>query len=235
VDIQKLDGVRRYAFDYIVGLLWLVALGFAFKTENGIVCLAKFVSDVGAASDIKHIPEQAWMFALIVAGVVVPYCMSLVVSPVAFAFSNVVLRFGLKAEQHSRLDDGETIFAVAEQIIQSTVEATFGHTDGTMLLYVEAVAPRLATGIRRSYDEFSFRIGTIIPVVALIVMAVYRVISVHWVGALLAAVVGVAVLVSGAVQIYQLLMQCRTRLYLAIVLAKKYAAVVAAPSSESEG
>ncbi len=229
VDIQKFDGIRRYVFAYVAGLLWLIALCLAFITEGRIIYLARYISTVSTASGVTNIPQSVWIFGLIVAGVVIPYCISLAVSPLTLAFSNVVLNARFRSLRHAKLGDAETIFETADRIVQATTDATFSHTDGAMLLYVDAVVPRLAVDINRAYDDLFFRIDALIPSACLIGIVIYRVTAVHWVGVLLASVAAIAVLVGGALQLYDLLMQCRRRVCLTIVLAKKNMVITTAP------
>lgn len=210
--------VRRYLYAYIVGFLYLLAFAIVWGTPPRLVALATFIAAVDRAAGNATVPPGVAVFALIVAGVVVPYCISVVIQPLTTALANVVFKRRVK-----RVDpnDTETVFQAADTVVRTTVGEDFQHNDGTMLLYLKAVAPRLAIPLERSLDDFYFRVEAILPTAVFLAAVAYRLISTRWVGIVVASAVALVTMIGSTAEIYGSVVQFRRRVSVAILLAQK--------------
>jgi hypothetical protein len=70
--------VSRYAFDYIVGILWIAgAIAWAVSTKVLDITASWF----SRTASVPKIPDFVIGFLLAIAGVVLPYCVSVVLKP----------------------------------------------------------------------------------------------------------------------------------------------------------
>jgi hypothetical protein len=75
--------VSRYAFDYIVGILW-IAGGVAWAISTKVVDTT--ASRLSQIASVPKLPDFVIGFLLAIAGVVLPYCVSVVLKPATLKF-----------------------------------------------------------------------------------------------------------------------------------------------------
>jgi hypothetical protein len=93
--------ISRYAFDYIVGILW-IAGGVAWAVSTKVVDTT--ASRLSQIASVPKLPDFVIGFLLAIAGVVLPYCVSVVLKPATLKFVGALQKLdrGLRRWRRSR-------------------------------------------------------------------------------------------------------------------------------------
>src|SRR5262245_3974185 len=172
LDAARVHLVRPYVFDYIVGVLWLVPIMIVICTIDRLRQFALAIDSVAASMSNTTIPSFVVGFFLMVVGIILPYCVAIVLKMPTLWLMNRLLKIqrswakaSAKAEQP--LQDPEV-----NQLATSAVQRAAG-SDGYVswtlaLLYLEVLQANMAAALRSARQDIDFRAAAALPIALII-------------------------------------------------------------------
>src|SRR4051794_4063268 len=78
---EAVSALSRYFFDYVVGVLWMLAVVSWASPTTWISSLLQEFGNLSSAPATTRIPDFVFGFLLAIGGIVLPYCVSVVFKP----------------------------------------------------------------------------------------------------------------------------------------------------------
>jgi ABC-type multidrug transport system fused ATPase/permease subunit len=179
---ETLSSIRSYLLDYVVGILWLLSAALIAGSADWLTAMVDILQMV------RDLPEFVLGFAVVIAGVVVPYCVSILVRPITIQIMNRFLhihrsfrkwrrtRRAAKEKPHAT---GETAGSLANKRLTKL----FGHFDlnsrQVRLTYLYARNRSLAAQLEKTQDDIWFQAAAALPSAILVASITYRVAAWH--------------------------------------------------------
>ena len=172
---SKLATLRPYVFDYVTGVLWLLAGAAAILRTEYVVTLAVGVDNVASKMPHATIPAFVTGFFLVIAGVILPYCLNVIVKMPTLELMN---RF-LKLQRRRNTSRQARAAAQVQQSAISTIQRSAGIgsdvSSNFALLYLETLQPTVAAGLRTTRQEIDFRASSALPIALIVGLAAGRI------------------------------------------------------------
>jgi hypothetical protein len=173
VDDQKFHTVLSYARDYVAGVLWLLAwlsAALSWQQFRAIVVSVDLL-----VADLPHLraPDLVISLMVIIAGVILPYCVEVAIKPLSFLFMTaiqVLQRRAGRAKHRERLERR----LHAKQVIDSLLNVNARISTTAELLILEVHQPTMARRLGRGQAELNFRVGTLLPASFLLGVAIAK-------------------------------------------------------------
>lgn len=172
---DKIEPIRPYVFDYVVGALWLIAVAAAIFTKTFMLTVASLL-DL-AATTMSHviIPTFVTGFLLVIAGVVLPYCLNVVVKMPTLQLMNWFLKYQRKRNVSNDAEEAQRVKASAIKTIQRAAGVGSYISSNFALLYLETLQPTVAARLRAVRQEVDFRASSALPVALIAALVAGRV------------------------------------------------------------
>jgi hypothetical protein len=163
-------GLKTYALDYVSGVVWLVALSLALDVPSDFLSRSPF-------KELLNNSTNGASFALVVAGLVVPYCLDVVMAPISILAMNWVLRLerrfpSLGLPVHGKRLDKLNRIAAAEvrKVFPYDIEVTRPLKVTLLRLH----NPYIANWVARGREGIDLRVSTAAPASVLIGSIVWK-------------------------------------------------------------
>jgi len=177
---DTLSDVRSYLFDYVTGILWLVAAAMMAGSSNW----PQHVIEVLNAT--AKIPEFVVGFAVVIAGVVLPYCVSILVRPVTLRLMSILLkqqrsfeRWKRKRSAAATTTKGKALDVLAAEQVMKRLSYSGDVNREIRLMYLYATNPSLALRIEKMRDDIWFHAAAVLPSALLLGSFGYRTVPVQ--------------------------------------------------------
>jgi hypothetical protein len=208
VDIDKLDALRAYAFQYATGMLWMLAFLVLFAGPPDYVAFF-------ARLNTKLIPETLVTILAVGLGIIVPYAIATALWPLSFQLHELFLRvdraFRVKvlhrASRKHELRDGARQKLGRLGIPQAQ--------DDELLVFIHGTNPRLAAILELERHEAWFHATSILPTALLVGACAYKI---NW-GILSGVTLGLLAVVVGVMHAEKEMVVWLDRVDAAVLLA----------------
>jgi hypothetical protein len=194
MDRDLLVSARPYVFDYVVGILWVVSTAMLFVHFDHVVGLAKALNTVASSAARIALPDFAVGFMLIVAGVIIPYCITAAMRPFNILIMNFLLtvqRGIFKRRPRARL---VVIRRSADAAIAKIASFQSPARGDAKLHFLTLRAQPIAANLKATREGIDFRAALVMPVSLFFGAVVFRALDGHSWPILTAAI---AVLIAG--------------------------------------
>jgi hypothetical protein len=200
MDLDKLtfEPLRPDANRFILGVLWLTAAGALAVSPESVRDALRFIDS--AASLLGHVAVPPFIvgFLAVVAGVLMPYCLSEVFTPLAFLLMNVTLRI----QRRFKPMDVKLV-SLAHESVANDLASPVNPAHAGSVLYLTMCAPKLAGDLLRRRRQLEFRASAILPATILLGWFTYHLLepaAPSWLARALAVVVGLLLFGSAVYQ-----------------------------------
>jgi hypothetical protein len=167
--------VSRYVFDYIVGILWIVG-GIAWAVSTTVLhTIGGLFSQIAS---VAKLPDFVLGFLLAIAGVVLPYCVSVVLKPATLKLMAELQQLDRRIrrwrsfkekQQALKKDDGRSLDQLAEYRLVRELKCRRREiTREVRVTFVQVLNPSAAAYISAIEGEVFFR-ATAVPASAIVV------------------------------------------------------------------
>jgi hypothetical protein len=165
---DTVQAVSRYVFDYIVGILWIAAgIAWAVSADSLDHLLTRIAT-------LPKLPDFALGFLLAIAGVVLPYCVSVVLKPATLKLMNALqkvdrgLRKLFREQSEETNDSGSSLNQLARDRLVSELKTDRLDFREAGVTFLEARNPSVAVYISAIEREIFLR-ATAVPPSAILV------------------------------------------------------------------
>jgi len=171
---DTVQAISRYVFDYIVGILWIAA-GIAWAESPQ--ALAGLFNRI---ESLPKIPDFALDFLLVIAGIVLPYCVSVVLKPATLKFMDLLqgidrgLRKRLRKKSTSASDSDPRINDLARLRLVRELKCKRKFSREVAVTFVQVRNPEVAAYISAIEGEIFLRAKAVPPSAILLGGLVYR-------------------------------------------------------------
>jgi hypothetical protein len=173
---EMLQGLRSYLFDYILGILWLLCVAMLVGSADWIGVIESRISE------IEKLPDFVVGFVVVIAGVVIPYCASILVRPITLKIMNLFLhrqrgfhRWRWQKSPAAKLPQIKPVEQAAVEYLRGELNWPGNLTWTMRLTALYALHPRLAAQIEKGRDDLEFRAAAVLPTTILFALLAYRV------------------------------------------------------------
>src|SRR5205814_1958990 len=143
-DSDRLESLRPDARRFILGVVWLCAIGVLTLNSASILGGVHFLDEAGAALVHVTVPPFVVVFLAVLAGVVLPYCLAVTFMPISILASNLALILQRKLKKR---DSGEQLTRETMIAVMTDLGITSDLEFSALELYVRVRSPRLARGL----------------------------------------------------------------------------------------
>ena len=178
---DSIRAVSRYVFDYIVGILWIIS-GLAWAASTRVLHTTD--SLFSQIAPVSKLPELVLGFLLAIAGVVLPYCVSVVLKPATLKLMGALQkldrrlrrwRWSKKEQQGLNEDDGPSLDKLAVDRVIRELKCRRSDIDRQVrVTFVQVRNPSAATYTAAIEEEVFFRATTVPASAVLVGGIVYR-------------------------------------------------------------
>lgn len=163
--VGKIEVLREYVLDYVVGVLWLLAIGtWHFAVGHGSV-VRELLSAAGAALPAGGGSEFFTAFLLLIGGVIVPYSVAMAFRPGSWLVMNIALRLHtatLKTILRRDAVDNE-LRRNAVAIVKRLLHVNGEPTPEMFRLYLGASDADVARRVQHMVDHVGFQSLSLLP------------------------------------------------------------------------
>jgi|GEM_PF-3728806 len=190
LDSAKIDAVRPYIFDYTTGVLWLTASVMALVREEHLHRLGKAVDLLASETSHVKLPTVVAGFMVVIAGVILPYCVNIVLKLPTLRLLNYLLSLQRRAsgEEAKKADE---LRRMAVSAIQRLAGIDADISAVLSLLYLETLLPTIGASLRSARQEILFKAYAALPIALIVGFVTGRLLSV-WVIVPVAISIGLA-------------------------------------------
>ena len=161
--VENISHIRAYVFDYIVGVVWLLAFALWLASPEMIVAL--FTSNPPPAEPkTSNIPEFAQGFLLTIGGVVVPYAVSTILKPLSLRLMSLSLYIQRSIGSRQK-SEPQRLRLIATQAVRKTIGLP-KEIDVTRLMqhaFLQGRHSAMSAAASRWEEDLYFRVTLIIP------------------------------------------------------------------------
>lgn len=222
VDSDRLESLRPDARRFILGVVWLCAIGVLTLDRASILSAVYFLDEAAAALVHVTVPPFVVIFLAILAGVVLPYCLAVTLMPISILVANLALHLQRKLKDKG---DAEPVQHEAMIAVMTDLGINIDLDFSALELYVRVRSPRLARGLDLRGDQINFRGYATLPASILLAWLIFHLLVTSVMPALaygLAALIGLAAFVLAAEQ--------TNRQFRELIVDTMWAALLAAKS-----
>jgi hypothetical protein len=191
LDASRIQTIRPYVFDYVSGVLWLVAVLAAFVQEEHLQRLAASVESIAVQVPHATVPSFVTGFFLIVAGVILPYCVNVILKMPSLILLSLLLNLQRRNDDSEEAKDIVRLRDLAMQTIQRAAGTESYVSPSLTLLYLETLQPSIALNLRATRQEIDFKAYAALPVALIIAFTAGRLAS-EWLVTYAAIAIGLA-------------------------------------------
>jgi hypothetical protein len=161
LEIGRLESIRREAHQFVVGILWLVALAVLVLDSSTVMQVAHFIDDVSVQMAHARVPDFVIGFFVVVLGIILPYCVAEAFIPFTTILMNISLRVYRRRNKHLI---GTRLVSSASAAIRADTGIESPLTWHDRLLYLTVMLPRVADIINTSRRRIEFRAANVVPI-----------------------------------------------------------------------
>src|SRR5256885_14270410 len=99
-DTDRIESIRPDAHQFVVGILWLLAIGALFLDTHKLHSAAFFINTLSSEMSHTRVPDLVIGFLMAVIGIILPYCIAEAFIPITTVLMNLSLRFYRRFNKH---------------------------------------------------------------------------------------------------------------------------------------
>jgi hypothetical protein len=211
VDSKAWAFLRAYILDYVVGILWILPAIVAFTTTDRVAAVAGAIKTTKIALGTVTMTDFVIGFLTVVAGVVVPYCAAMLITPSSYLITGFL--FGLQElvwRKHRQAD--AQLQAAVVALWKSPVKEV-PISDRTKIMLLRNRNAEAADDLSANLDALTFKGQVLLPTALLLACVLWRLgfTAGH------AAIIGVVVFLIGDIAANGNAATWRRRLHIALL------------------
>jgi hypothetical protein len=222
ISLGELGYVRKYLFTYVKGVLWLMFGAVALEGFRPIELFAGVIARAGGQLTSETAVLVLVVFALALGGILVPYCIGIVLNPIAVTLLDLGMKVGKRFVSAERMADRKELYNRALDAVAVDLGAKLRCHHNDLILIVELKSPREAAILLSMEENVYFRGTATIPSALLLGGFIGNYFGFSSVGWFAAAGASVLLLALGIYHANYSLLSLSDRVYMAVlVLSKK--------------
>jgi hypothetical protein len=177
---EGVSAISRYIFDYIVGIIWIAA-GIVWVVSSAWFSSAgNAISRLASVKSSLQIPDFVIGFLLAIGGVVLPYCVSVVLKPATLGLMGLLQRAERRfrrwrASRHPSADKEPSIDLLAGKRIEGELQCARAYIGREVrVTFAHVRVPSVAPYVTAIEEEVYFRATAVLPSALLVGGMVYR-------------------------------------------------------------
>jgi len=167
LESTHIDGLRPYIYDYTIGLLWIAGALVVMLDESRLLSAASLLSKISQTMEPARVPDVAASLAVLIAGVILPYCVQLALSPLSLFGMFLFVTFDPFTYTARRRSERTDLGERATKLITTQLGISRPIDVNARLPYITAAAPSLMPRLRRAQHEGRFLVGSVLPLALL--------------------------------------------------------------------
>lgn len=179
MESSTIENTRPYVFDYVVGVLWVVAIATTFLRHEHILAVAKGTDQIASAATHVRAPDFAIGFLIVIAGVIVPYCVAAALRPITLVTMNSFLTL-----QRNRLNAAKS---VRMELLRRSANARLSRIASikndirtpAKLHFLALRAAPIELNLRAIRQVIDFRAALVMPVSLFFAGLFFRILDAH--------------------------------------------------------
>ncbi len=168
MDDASLDTIRPYLLDYAEGILWMFAAVSLCSSPGAFAKHAQaFDTFLGQLPNLR-MPDLVIGLIVLIIGIILPYCVSVTLRPVAMLLLNWQLSFQRRV---TRRQVQEQAWLRGHEELQRHLGLGCRISADFCMMALEATQPTVARRLRNSYRDLAFRARAILPAALILASA----------------------------------------------------------------